>query len=387
MADLTGILRQTFTVPAQSIKTIDFKDKQPNYFHIQNIGTDVIYFSVHGMPTAAYYDMKIDGGSIGTFTDTYQQPEAYIFNPSTEDVNVIMLSFSAPFDPAVLAQANKQITIGGTIETDGVVKGFQTALPSGSNKIGNVGISGALPTGSNKIGKVEMTGTEFANLAAKVSEIRTKLDSLSFDIGAVTVDEVNIKDDGVQGYFYHMWSNNVDDTLTPPTGYYFSKINSIKYIIENNNPTYPTSIICTPVDKYPNIGYDYGDDGELTLYHSGEYNINSKCKAKSIFINNGAEEQISLYLFAEIKPYKVTTETLTITDWAQLKTGDKIVKALSGSYEASDIQIEYSDFSGGNMTIPGTISLNDGLTITNMTNANDGGTITSVTIERTSYSC
>ena len=225
MPDLTGILRQTFIVPARTIKTIDFKDKQPNYFHIQNIGNDVIYFSVHGMPTTAYYDMKIDGGSIGTFTDTYQQPEAFIYNPSTEDVNVIMLSFSAPFDPAVLAQANKQITIGGTIETDGVIKGFQTPLPSGSNKIGSVGISGALPTGSNKIGKVEMTGTEFSNLAAKVSDIRTKLDSLSFDIGAVTVDNVSIKDNGVQiAIFKTTVNNGTMKDVKPPEGYYISKI-------------------------------------------------------------------------------------------------------------------------------------------------------------------
>lgn len=377
MADLTGILRQTFTVSAQSIKTIDFKDKQPNYFHIQNIGAGVIYFSVHGMPTAAYYDMKIDGGSIGTFTDTYQQPEAYIYNPSTEDVNVIMLSFSAPFDPAVLAQANKQITIGGTIETDGVVKGFQTALPTGSNKIGNVGISGALPTGSNKIGKVEMTGTEFTNLAAKVSEIRTKLDSLSFDIGAVTVDEVSIKDDGVQGYIYCNTFNGNSITLTPPDGYYFSKICYITTSADIN-------LTLNPCDNTPKIHDPFTLNSNIIS--------NMKCKVKSLRLEELSFQNASVTLFAEIKPYKVTTETLTITDWAQLKNGDKIVTASNGSVSVTSIKLNCSNASTGEyktdtMTVPGIFRMDDGWTLGMVMAGDNSGPIISLTIERNVYSC
>ena len=400
MADLTGILRQTFTVPARTIKTIDFKDKQPNYFHIQNIGNDVIYFSVHGMPTASYYDMKIDGGSIGTFTDTYQQPEAFIYNPSTEDVNVIMLSFSAPFDPAVLAQANKQITIGGTIETDGVIKGFQTPLPSGSNKIGSVGISGALPTGSNKIGKVEMTGTEFSNLAAKVSDIRTKLDSLSFDIGAVTVDEVNIKDSGVQGYAggfqFPAGDSSLDRSaeISAPDGRYFSKIIKIEVCsdstVTNKDKLNPYMQI-TPVSGYENIGETLSN--KLPLNTWGDNVFNMEVKADKILVGMEHTENITtgtgysyIILYAETKPYKVTTETLTITDFSQIKKGDKIIKALSGSVVVSNISITYSDFSNGNLTIPGTISVNDGLTVNSMCDRYDGGAITSVTIERKTYS-
>lgn len=377
MADLTGILRQTFTVAAQSIKTIDFKDKQPNYFHIQNIGTGVIYFSVHGMPTAAYYDMKIDGGSIGTFTDTYQQPEAYIYNPSTEDVNVIMLSFSAPFDPAVLAQANKQITIGGTIETDGVVKGFQTSLPSGTNKIGNVGISGALPTGSNKIGKVEMTGTEFSNLAAKVSEIRTKLDSLSFDIGAVTVDEVSIKDDGVQGYIYCNQFNSNSVTLSPPTGYYFSKICTIS----TNNQI---GIYLYPCDNTPEI---------MDIFDIKTTNVcNMRCKLKNIGFEEQNGQNVDVTLYAEIKPYKVTTETLTITDWSQLKNGDKIISAENGSVSVTSIKLNCSNASTGEyktdtMTVPGIFRMDDGWTLGMVMAGDNSGPIISLTIERTVYSC
>ena len=378
MPDLTGILRQTFIVPARTIKTIDFKDKQPNYFHIQNIGNDIIYFSVHGMPSTTYYDMKIDGGSIGTFTDTYQQPEAFIYNPSTEDVNVIMLSFSAPFDPAVLAQANKQITIGGTIETDGVVKGFQTPLPSGSNKIGSVAISGALPTGSNKIGKVEMTGTEFSNLAVKVSEIRTKLDSLSFDIGAVTVDEVNIKDDGVQGYIKNVSASSASNTsINAPDGYYISKIVGI--ITDNE-------LACnfTNVDGYPAIG--------SMKFSSGEHNINLNCKATLITCirpETSSADTVNGYIIAEIKPFKVSTETLTIMEWSKLKAGDKILSCTPATINGEEVtNLDIQTFNANNdVSIGGTIPDLEGYPVTGVFDWNSMQKIDSVTIERIVYSC
>ena len=193
---LSGMNRETYIIPKNSVKTIDYKDVEPNYFHIQNLGGTPLYFSSHTIPTTRIYDVKIDGGSIATFTDPYPQYEVYIFNPSaTDDINIIMTSFKAPFDPVVLAQANKQISIGGTVETDGVIKGFNTALPAGANKIGKVDISSlpSIPAGSNKIGKVDVSSLPSipagANKIGKV-DIASALPAGSAKIGRVDVDGV-----------------------------------------------------------------------------------------------------------------------------------------------------------------------------------------------------
>ena len=71
--NLTGMNRESYTIPADSIKTISYNNVNPNYFHIQNNGTGAVYFSAHGIPTKKLYDMKVDGGSISTFTDPYNK--------------------------------------------------------------------------------------------------------------------------------------------------------------------------------------------------------------------------------------------------------------------------------------------------------------------------
>ena len=358
---LSGMNRETYIIPKNSVKTIDYKDVEPNYFHIQNLGGTPLYFSSHTIPTTRIYDVKIDGGSIATFTDPYPQYEVYIFNPSaTDDINIIMTSFKAPFDPVVLAQANKQISIGGTVETDGVIKGFNTALPAGSNKIGKVDVASlpTIPAGSNKIGKVDgaslptipagsnnigivslknniesaITGikTDSGNVSGKIdtnlSQILEKLGNLSFDIGAVTVDQVKIKND--KQLFY-----GSGETITPPDGRYISKIYKIDgassdclYAKSAHDGSYVINVPQAPQSK--------------------EYIFDSECAISEVSGNlNNTSNPIIVY--GETTPYSVYEEKIftlevntsgIVTGDFDLKNGDIIMPPESGSI--SGIRIE-----------------------------------------------
>lgn len=287
---ISGMNREIYTIPANSIKTINYSDVDPNYFHIQNNGGSAIYFSTHGIPTTHIYDMKIDGGSISTFTDPYPQSEVYIFNPYDNPVNVIITSFRAPFDPVVLASMNKQFTVGGSIETDGIVKSFDCQLPAGTNHLGKVEVTklptGAfkltdpLPYGNNKIGSVEVN---FSSLIVKLDEIINSLNN----------------DSNESQLFYYKEEISVSGIheVLPPEGYYFSKIINITAGIEGWNTLNATATLYNGTEKIM----------DLSLVDTTTMNANCHLSKIScdILINDGADDVPALIaVTGEIKKVK-----------------------------------------------------------------------------------
>ena len=249
---ITGINREVYNIPANSLKTISYNDVNPNYFHIQNTGEASVYFSAHSIPTRDLYDMKIDGGSISTFTDPYPQSEVYLLNDSNKDINVIVSTFSAPFDPSVLAFMNKSFSVSGQVETDGIVKDIKCPLPSGTNTIGKVDLSGdALRTLQNINVGTNLTAdltAQVNNLDIKIADINRAIKNLETDVPVIRdyLNTITMQNDVImQGSTaYERVTNNFEIVQ----GYYFdlfnltnknySKLKEIHIFNSVNSPLY-----------------------------------------------------------------------------------------------------------------------------------------------------
>ena len=140
---VTALQKSKYTLKAQSTQTINFLGAEPNYYRITNSGASPLYLGVSMMPTSDYFDMKIASATSKLFVDAYGHEQIYIYNPSMEEVNIIVTSFEAPFDPSVLAMTDMGDSII-EVEMNGnmVVSGFECSLPEGNHKIGNVEIEG-----------------------------------------------------------------------------------------------------------------------------------------------------------------------------------------------------------------------------------------------------
>lgn len=291
--NLTGMNREVYTVPGGSVKTITFNGVDPNYFHIQNNGIGAVYFSAHGIPTKQLYDMKVDGGSISTFADPYPQTEVYIFNPLTEDCNVILTTFRAPFDPVVLAQANRQISIAGTIETDGITKGFECSLPAGNNKIGEVGLSKAV---ENNI----------ASMVVKATRTNELLENLEINADSINVA---IPTEVKQGF--SVWVDS-DIPYTPPNGYYISKISYI-----NGSPGGNKNLICKAYDS----------NFDMEIQNPG-----------NVYINYNMECCLTKFVAQDLAPFNITGE---LTKYP--KINETLVKQIVDPASHMDLESELSN--------------------------------------------
>lgn len=171
-------LREQYRIKAKSMMTVNFATAE-NYFHIVNMGSGTLYFAAARTPSADSYDLKIPAGGAKMHTEPNPRMEVYIYNDSAQDADFSLLHFYADFDPLVLAMASGVGAAGGTsggsggAETfDGIIRGWETSLPSGNNTIGNVhlntngqltqiidALKGATPAGTNKIGSVDIANS------------------------------------------------------------------------------------------------------------------------------------------------------------------------------------------------------------------------------------
>lgn len=169
--------RRVETVPANSVLTVEYTDTKPNYFKIFNQGTGKLKCSTNGFPNAKNFDFAVKGSGSKLWAEPTQKTRLYLFNESGSPCTVSIMSFQAEFDPAALALSDMEIDLSGmNVETSMVISAFNSALPTGSNNIGNVGVTTlpALPTGSNSIGKVDVNG--WANLLSTIAKAENQKD-------------------------------------------------------------------------------------------------------------------------------------------------------------------------------------------------------------------
>lgn len=202
-----NVRKQLIKVPSKTTSTINMLEPT-NYFRLVNSGTSNLYCGLSNMPSKEFYDFKVSNESSRVFCDIRTHQRIYIYNDGTEEANILLYTFQAPFDASVLAFSDsKEIKALGTIDVE--ISGF----------------SKPLPTGNNKIGKVEIEN--YNNIQAALDEINLNVKSCNAKLEALKkrVDYIK-KDIYIPSLFEYKWANqHADITYTFDTD-----LRLIKYI-------------------------------------------------------------------------------------------------------------------------------------------------------------
>lgn len=100
---ISNLSKDKYTLKAKSTTNISFMGADPNYYRITNGGKKDLYLGVSMMPTENFFDQRIPAGTTNLFVDAYGHEVIHIYNPSEYDANIVITSFTADFDPSVLA--------------------------------------------------------------------------------------------------------------------------------------------------------------------------------------------------------------------------------------------------------------------------------------------
>lgn len=196
---VTNLSKSKHTIKAQSTETINFMGAYPNYYRITNASNTNLYMGVSMTPTKNFYDMVVPAGSTKLFVDAYGHDNLYMYNPSTENANILITSFKAEFNPTVLAVSEIGTDFSDiTINADTAIKSFECPLPSGNNTIGKVGLETAVAKDIQDIKTVAGgTYTNSENLKTSVSNIynfllngitKTNISNIKSDLSTVKSD-------------------------------------------------------------------------------------------------------------------------------------------------------------------------------------------------------
>lgn len=213
---LFGMTKKTVTVPAYSVLTVDYLDTKPNYFRVQNQGSGKLYCSGDHIPTITNYDFVVSGGGLKMFTEPTNRNALYIYNPSGTPAVAVVVSFQADFDPVALVLSEIEIEVPSTIEAAQAINSINCSLPSGSNKIGSVGIDGTVSlANAADITTIKTnttnTNTKLDTLNAHQTTIESKLDAIAAGSGE-------------KKPITHFGSGSENKTLTPADGYMISEM-------------------------------------------------------------------------------------------------------------------------------------------------------------------
>lgn len=216
----SGLFRQEVIVDAYSTLTVDFLDRKPNYFLVNNTGNGTLYAATTRTPTAKVYDFSIGSGKTKMYSEPFSRDRMLIYNPNGSACRVTITSFAYEFDPLTLAFSNFEFEIGDVaLESDMSISSFKTALPAGTNKLGSVGVDEfktSLPTGNNKIGIVSIDGDVnvkgFKDYSTALANILTAIGNIpggggsgggSYD-DTELMQRVDMIAAAAQGYFMNM---------------------------------------------------------------------------------------------------------------------------------------------------------------------------------------
>ena len=139
---MTNFNRQVVTIPAYEVATLDFMGIFPNYFRVQNNGANAVFCSPNNIPTSRRYDFTVSGGGLGMYAEPTAKNKLHIYNPNGTPITCTVITFKGEFDPLVLALSNIEVSMPESVESNNVITGFNTSLPTGNNVIGRVKIEG-----------------------------------------------------------------------------------------------------------------------------------------------------------------------------------------------------------------------------------------------------
>lgn len=215
----TALTKTPVTVAPFSVATLDFIDSKPNYFRVQNSGESTIYCGTSGYPTTHSYDFLVKPSGLMSFADPHAKTKLYIFNPSGTEVNCVVVSFAAEFDPLVLALGQIEIEVPDTIESKSVISSFEASLPEGNNNIGKVVVSN-LPTDYAKEANQKDYTSNFTVVNDWLEKLLTQMwyEYKEYDLissGTATADGVSVTpSDGYRIFNIGFFANDGSGDIT-----------------------------------------------------------------------------------------------------------------------------------------------------------------------------
>ena len=175
------------SIEGGEVKEISLDNSKPNMFVLQNANPVDINISLSHIPTLYNYEFQVKANTTDTFGRPSSTTKVYLFNTGSVTANVKLFSVNDTFDMNILKNTNVNIDGASvTVEDNGIIKGFQAgvSLPSGSNKIGKVGlednVSNTLNTINSNLSE-EKTNTD--NIFSSLINITDKILNISKVLG------------------------------------------------------------------------------------------------------------------------------------------------------------------------------------------------------------
>lgn len=159
--------QQSIVISGNALKTINFLDTAQNMFFIQNPNNAVIHVGISTLPTLANYEFKVEPNSTRCFGRPAPTNTLYLLNKGNAEITVQLMSIYGEFDLSILQSTSVDLS-GASMTYDGIINGFSAgvSLPSGTNRIGTVGVDGA----------VALAGTAQTDLASTADGVETLVD-------------------------------------------------------------------------------------------------------------------------------------------------------------------------------------------------------------------
>lgn len=157
-------------LPAGEVTTVSFHGRMPNYFRVANGGNVAIYCGLQNTPTPTNYEFKVEAKNTRMYCEDFGYRQIYIFNPSTEDIYILLYSYNAEFDPVVQAMTDFVFAVNETQAVE--IQGFTNPLPTGNNVIGKVGLDAESKTLLESLVKVQ--NAELKTASGNVSQVITE---------------------------------------------------------------------------------------------------------------------------------------------------------------------------------------------------------------------
>jgi hypothetical protein len=136
---------------------------------INNLSAGDVSLGIKVTPSSSVYDIKVPAYSRQVTARDTAVNRIMLYNTASNPADIILTSFTDEFRATTLAGGGTVTVTGsggsGGTAFDGIIKGFTTALPSGTNHIGEVSINSmpaqtisftSLPAGNNNIGDVDI---------------------------------------------------------------------------------------------------------------------------------------------------------------------------------------------------------------------------------------
>ncbi|HDR7311510.1 TPA: hypothetical protein QCX08_004018 [Bacillus cytotoxicus] len=209
---------QTLSLPPKATHTVVFPDTKPNHYHINNLSSASVYLNVVGFAEPNNYDIVIPAHGDNIHGRELGVTRVTLYNDSPDPARVVLTTFEEKFNPTVLASRGGSVTVTGGSGgggNGGIITGFATSLPSGSNNIGRVEVSKmpaidftlqTLPPGTNMIGKVEVSKLPpLASVNGKIGDVGIQGGVSIIDMPPVSLEvgnDLNVKEKSYTDFFY-----------------------------------------------------------------------------------------------------------------------------------------------------------------------------------------